>query len=96
MRSVVQDLVSREKFGAYSRSLNQLSKRLERLQRQEHPDNLDSIRQVQGEINKLLEMEDVKWRQRAKRNWFKDGGLKYPIFPCLGESTHKIQLYWVN
>jgi len=34
---------------------------------------LATICQLQGELNKLLEMEDVKWRQRGKRSWFKDG-----------------------
>jgi len=38
------------------------------------------IREVQGELNKLLEMEDIKWRQRAKWSWFKDGDRNTQFF----------------
>lgn len=43
------------------------------LTKQEHQGNLVEINQVQGEINRLLEMEDIRWRQRAKRNWYAHG-----------------------
>jgi hypothetical protein len=64
---------SKVKYGAMTKTINHLSKRLGQLQRMEHPGNLATIKQVQGKLNKLLEMEDIKWCQRAKRHWFKDG-----------------------
>jgi hypothetical protein len=63
----------RAKFGSTTRTINTLNTKLERLQRQENLGHLATIEQVQGELNKLLDMEDMKWRQRAKINWFKNG-----------------------
>jgi hypothetical protein len=34
---------------------------------------LTFISQLQGEINNLLELEDIFWKQRAKRNWYNMG-----------------------
>jgi len=53
--------------------LKHLYKRLGQLQKNENPTNLEQIEQVRGEINKLLEVEDMFWKQRAKRNWYKLG-----------------------
>jgi len=71
---------SRNKFGAVTRTINSLSRRLGRMQRYEIPGNLESIKQIKGELNKLLEMEDVKWRQRAKTNWFIKGDRNTQFF----------------
>jgi hypothetical protein len=46
---------------------------LEVLQRSESPENSDAIKNAQGEIEKLLEQEDLRWKQRAKQNWYKNG-----------------------
>jgi hypothetical protein len=64
---------SRAKFGSTIRTINSLNTRLERLQRQKLPRNLATIKRVQGDLNKLLDMEDMKWRQHTKRNWFNNG-----------------------
>ena len=48
-------------------------KRLATLRNNEHPRNLESIKQLQGEIDHLLKMEYIKWKQRAKHNWYKNG-----------------------
>jgi hypothetical protein len=62
------------------RSLNGLQKRLALLQQSENPDNLEAISQIKGEINKLLEIEDIRWRQRANRNWYKQGNRNTQFF----------------
>jgi exonuclease III len=61
------------KFGSLTRSLKGLTRRLEGLQDKENPSNLEEIKLLQQEIHQLMEMEDIKWRQRAKRNWYKHG-----------------------
>jgi len=71
---------SRSKFADDDRQIATLSKRLERLQNAEHLGNLATIKQVHGDLNKLLEMEDMKWRQRAKRNWFVGGDRNTQFF----------------
>jgi hypothetical protein len=64
---------SKQTCGAVKRSLNSLTRRLGILQSQEYPGKLRQIASLQAEINSLLEMEDLRWRQRAKRNWFQKG-----------------------
>jgi hypothetical protein len=64
---------SRKKFGDVPNRLKSMTKRLDLLQQNEHPGILEQINQLQKEIENLLEMEDIKWQQRAKRTWFKQG-----------------------
>jgi hypothetical protein len=43
------------------------------LQRDELPKNAADILHLQQEVDHLLEVEDVKWKQRVKRRWFQHG-----------------------
>ena len=43
------------------------------LQQQEGPENNDEIKKLNGEIKVLLEHEDLRWKQWAKQNWYKNG-----------------------
>lgn len=71
---------SKAKFGNAERQIAFLSKRLDRLQNKEFPANLATIKQVQADLNKLFEMKEIKWRQRAKRNWFFGGDRNTQFF----------------
>jgi hypothetical protein len=51
-----------QKYGVGRRNLIFLKNKLEKLQSHEHLGTLTHIKQVQQEINKLLEIEDIKWR----------------------------------
>ena len=33
-------------------------------------ENMVEMKMLQEKVGLLLEMEDIKWRQRAKRNWY--------------------------
>jgi len=46
---------------------------LQRIQHQENPSNIGIIQRLQGEIDEILEMEDIKWKQRSKQNWYRMG-----------------------
>lgn len=61
---------SHAEFGSVHRTIGNLTRQLEWLQCAENPDNLEEIERVHNEIDHLLEIEDVRWKQRAKRNWF--------------------------
>jgi hypothetical protein len=71
---------SRAKFGQAKRTIKQLSTKLQCLQEEEKPENLENIKRLQGELNLLLEMEDMKWKQRAKRKWFRQGDRNTKFF----------------
>jgi len=62
------------KYGDTSKRLTSLTEKFEALQVDQRINDKDEIKALQGEINTLLEIEDIKWRQRAKRNWYKGGG----------------------
>lgn len=59
---------SKAKFGNAKRIFDNLSKKLGRLQNDENPKNLEAIKHVQGDLNKLLEMEEVSWRRLVGGN----------------------------
>jgi hypothetical protein len=42
--------------------------------------NVAIIKEVQLKLHRLLEMEDLKWKQRAKRNWFTQGDRNTKFF----------------
>lgn len=63
-----------------SRRIKVLTNRLEKLQRRETVALADQIKQLQTEINALLEMEDLKWKQRAKLNWLTSGNKNTKVY----------------
>jgi hypothetical protein len=89
-----------EKFGDNQKHLTALTKKLEALQADQGAGDREQIRSLQGEINLLLEMEDLKWKQRAKRNWFKGGVIKIRSFFMHGrhneEEPTKFPRFWMR
>jgi hypothetical protein len=71
---------SKMKFGAGTRKIKDVSRQLERLQSHENSGNVETIKEVQLELHKLLKMEDLKWKQRAKRNWYTKGDRNTKFF----------------
>ena len=45
---------------------------LKSLQEEEGMTKLGKIKKLQAEINKLMEEEDLKWKQLAKEHWLKN------------------------
>jgi hypothetical protein len=71
---------SRRKFGDTEKKVKEKTKRLELLQCYEGPSNRDEIKQLRGEIDYMLEQLDMRWKQRAKQNWFQYGDRNTPFF----------------
>jgi hypothetical protein len=38
------------------------------------------MKRLQDEINFILEQEDIRWKQRAKQNWYQYGDQNTPFF----------------
>jgi hypothetical protein len=78
-------------------SMKRLTRRLEVLQRNEHPGNLATVAELQQEIDHLLEMEDIWWKQRAKRTWYQHGDRNTQFFHAwatqrrMMNRLHKVQ-----
>lgn len=51
------------------KEIERLTVKIKKLQDNKGPENVKEIRELQKEVGVLLVQEDVKWRQRAKRNW---------------------------
>lgn len=64
---------SKVTFGNFKRTINSTLSQLPRLQELNKCEIGDKIKVLKGEVNLLLEEEDVKWKQRAKQRWLKDG-----------------------
>ncbi|KAF5463963.1 hypothetical protein F2P56_014082 [Juglans regia] len=72
---------SREAFQSWSRKITldkgrlikEKTERLKKLQEDEGSHNMMEIKKIQEEIGTCLEMEDLKWRQRAKLDWYIHG-----------------------
>lgn len=76
---------SAKKFCNINKAITQKTRQLEALQCCSDPTNGDHIKLLQDEINHLLEMEDLQWKQRAKRHWF-----------CQGDRNTKFFHAWAN
>ncbi|XP_042944640.1 uncharacterized protein LOC122278525 [Carya illinoinensis] len=62
------------------KEISRLSELLEKEQKGEGAHNALIIRRLQKELGLLLGKEDLKWKQRAKRNWYKLGDRNTKFF----------------
>ncbi|XP_042941294.1 uncharacterized protein LOC122275977 [Carya illinoinensis] len=77
-------------FGA---AMKQKTERLKFELDNEGPHNIELIKQLQGEMGLLLEQEDLKWRQRAKRIWYQLGDKNTKFFhSCASQRRRKNQI----
>jgi surfactin synthase thioesterase subunit len=67
-------------FGDAKKVLKKKTKLLEVLQQQESEENMAAIQALKGEIDFILEQEDIKWKQRAKQSWYQQGDCNTPYF----------------
>ncbi|XP_042965938.1 uncharacterized protein LOC122299618 [Carya illinoinensis] len=71
------------------RDLKDRTELLKKLQEDEGCHNSKEIKQVQAEIGVCLEMEDLKWRQRAKVDWYKLGDRNTQFFHSCANQRRK-------
>jgi hypothetical protein len=68
------------KFGNADRVLKKKRKQLVELQKLASKGNAADIKNLQQEINFILEQEDIRWKQRAKQNRYNSGDQNTPFF----------------
>lgn len=82
--------LEQRKFGNADRVLKEKTKRLEELQFQEKPGNMGAIKNLQQEIKFILEQEDIRWKQRGKQNWYRDGDRNTQFFHSWANHRRKV------
>ncbi|XP_040994262.1 uncharacterized protein LOC121240798 [Juglans microcarpa x Juglans regia] len=53
--------------------IKELSEKIKIIEEEEGPENICELKRLKGELNVLLEQEDLRWKQRAKKHWLTYG-----------------------
>jgi hypothetical protein len=91
--SICQQQLSRWSWKKFRNAAEQLKikmKQLASLQSRECPDLVEAIKKLQGEIDGIMEREDIKWKQRAKQNWYREGDRNTQYFHAWENHRKKI------
>lgn len=81
---------SSQKFGDAAKKIKQKTKQLELLQWDEGPKNCEAIKVLKPKIEFIMEQEDIKWKQRAKHNWYQHGYRNTHFFHAWASPRRKI------
>lgn len=68
------------KCSKYPKEIKIKAVRLKELQDCDDPSNLDEIRSIQLELNILLEQENLMWKHKAKKCWYRWGDKTQKFF----------------
>jgi hypothetical protein len=69
-------------------------KRIEVIQDSEGLWNIAEIKQLQQEVNLLLEKEDLRWKQREKEDWLKNGDRSTRYYHACANSRRQKNKIW--
>jgi hypothetical protein len=81
---------SESKFRNHDRVLEEKTKLLADLQRDEDGSNEVAITELKAEIDTILEHVDMKWKQRAKQNWYRAGDRNTPFYHAWASHRKKV------
>jgi exonuclease III len=79
-----------QKYGCAEKAIKKKTKELEILQKYECVGDGPDIKKLQTEIDFLLEQEDIRWKQRAKQNWYRQGDRNTPYFHSWASHRRKV------
>lgn len=73
-----------------TKEIKEKSDLLKQLQDAESRYNVEDVKKIQRELGVLLQNEDLKWKQRAKRNWYAMGDRNPKFFhACASQRRRK-------
>jgi exonuclease III len=78
------------KYRSAEKTIKEKTKELEALQINEDAGNWTDITRLKKEIEFIMEQEDVKWKQRAKQNWYRNGDRNTPFFHAWADHRRRI------
>jgi hypothetical protein len=78
------------KFGTAECDVKRKRMQLAVLQTSSTMDNDEAIKQLQEEINFILEQDDIRWKQRAKQNWYQYGDQNTPFFHAWANHRRRV------
>ena len=81
---------SREKFGKNECLIKDKTIALTELQELDGPEHNEAIKALQQEIDTLLEFKDIRWKQRVKQSWYRDGNRNTPFFHAWASHHRRI------
>lgn len=71
-------------------NIRRKSEKLKELQAREEPSALEEIKLLQKDLHLLLDQKDLKWKQRAKRYWYRNGDQNTKYFhACANQRRQK-------
>lgn len=82
LKQCTDRLIKRNRLKQRSQTIQSklISKRLNSLQEREDPTVIGEIKEVQRELNHLMEWENLQWKPRAKSHWHQDGNRSTEFF----------------
>ena len=78
------------KYGNAGKLIKEKTKELKAFQIHEDLGNWADITRLKRALEFLIEQEDVKWKQRVKQNWYRNGDRNTPFFHAWADHQRKI------
>ncbi|KAG6635752.1 hypothetical protein CIPAW_11G064200 [Carya illinoinensis] len=76
--------------------IDQITRKIKEVQEDLGHHNIEELKSLQKQVGGLLEQEDIKWRQRAKRNWYSLGDKNTRSFhECANQRRRRNRIYTV-